>query len=479
MVRHASIVTELRQRVAQTIAHHCMVAPGEIVLAGVSGGQDSSALLDILADLRRTLGFELVVAHLDHGLRGVEGALAAESTREFAETLGCSCIVEKKNPGEIFTGHPGGLEEAAREVRWEFLERTAYSVGASRIALGHTRDDRIETMLLNLLRGSGIEGLASMRAVSGARIRPLLEVSRSETAAYCAARSIRIQPDSTNEDLRIRRNWVRRVLLPTIEKVYSPAVRETLARTAQLAEEESNWLAELGAEALRRCLASSKEGLLAVDRERLALEPMALRRRVVRAAFACISGNTRHLTAAAVETALRAERGSWSVPGSGVTIVSEPRRILFRRTARAASSPLVESTPLIVPGVTAVEPLGIRVEACEEKAPAQPPDNQQTWSQVLDLDQVTLPLVIRSRRPGDRIRPIGSPGSRKLQDIFVDRRVPAACRDQVPVVADARGPIWVVGHCLDARVRLRPETRRVLRLTVAKLDGDREGVDFV
>jgi tRNA(Ile)-lysidine synthase len=283
-------------------------ARGPLVV-GLSGGADSVALLDALATLAGPRHIQPTAAHLDHGLRPGSAADAA-FCRALSARLGLPFRCERADVRSRAARERGGLEQAARRERYSFLDRVRREVGASVIAVAHTRDDQAETLLLRLLRGAGARGLGGMRLRAGHIVRPLLEVSREEVLAHLTERGLDWREDPTNADMGHLRNRVRHELLPYLEARFNPALRRVLARTAGLLAEEDAHLEE-EAQALLRRIARVDGDVVALDRLALAQAPPAVARVAVRQALRR-SGGLAGVKAAHVEgiLALAGSRGS-------------------------------------------------------------------------------------------------------------------------------------------------------------------------
>jgi tRNA(Ile)-lysidine synthase len=263
-------------------------ARGETLVVGLSGGADSVALTAALAALRRRRGFELVAAHLDHGLRPGSGE-DASFCQELCASLGVTLRAGTARVRERARREKGGIEQAARRERYSFLRRVREDEGAAAIAVAHTQDDQAETLLLRLLRGSGSSGLAAMRPRAGELLRPLLAVSRREVLAYLAQRGLGWREDPSNRELGFARNRVRHELLPYLEQRFNPRVRAALARTADLAADEAAFVGEAAARALAE--AATRDGdALVLDRSLLARAPVAVARAALRLALAQTGG---------------------------------------------------------------------------------------------------------------------------------------------------------------------------------------------
>ena len=428
-------------------------ADGRIVV-GVSGGPDSTALLLILAALAKQRPLQLTAAYFDHRLRG---APAAAAERAAVEALACRAGIEVVcATGDVRslakTGHLS-LEEAARRARYDFLARVALERGIATVAAGHTADDQAETILMHLIRGSGLTGIAGMHPRSRwpspgfhglTLIRPLLGLSRSETEAYCKSAGIEPLQDESNASRAFLRNRIRAELLPLL-KQYNPRVRDALVRLADSARESIGILEPLAAEAV---VASTEGG--ALDRSKLATMPPALRHHAVRLALLRLLGDLQGIG----QRHLDAVTGLAIAPGSGGRL-DLPRGVSAAVTREFVTlsrdgPPLVKSAPaeavlLPVPGAAPFGggrvavgpgPLEGATTACEVSAAAVEP---RLW--------------VRGWQPGDRMQPAGMSGTKKLQDIFVDAHVPRSQRASIPVFETPVGIVWVAGLRLAAWAR--------------------------
>jgi tRNA(Ile)-lysidine synthase len=444
-----------------------MLGPGWTVVVAVSGGVDSMALLHVLATLGETFGVRLHAAHLDHGLRGSEAERDAAAVAAWGKTLGVPVTMERAGP---LDRRGGSLQRAARAARYTFLERVADQVGAHRIALGHTRDDVAETLLLNLLRGAGLRGLAGIPPVRGRLIRPFIAIPRESILAYARAQRVPWVEDSSNRSPVYRRNRIRAELIPALAKTYNLKVSEVLARTAAILRAEDAYLDSLAQAALRRSARAGRPGEAVLSRMELAdLDPV-LRRRVLRAALESLAGrpilSARHLAGLEAWLLSGPRPGRRALP-RGVAAFWEEGDLVLAPQASPLLSPAV---PLPVGVATQVAPFGMtflaeRLERGEAGIP--PPAPGEVW---LDAEAAPGGLAVRGWRFGDRFRPSGLGGSKKLQDFFVDAKVPRRARWGVPLLVSGEDILWVVGHRLDERARATPATRSLLRVTARPVD---------
>lgn len=455
MLRKSAVPIEVR--FLALVRQFDLLPQGATVLAAVSGGADSVTLLHLLLQHAEALGIRVAAAHLNHGLRGGESEEDAEFVAALCATLGVQLRLGVADL--IVAPRRNGLEAACRAARHGFLREAAAEVGASRIALGHTLDDRAETILLNLLRGTGLEGLAAMRPCQTPLVRPILEIRRAETEAYCKAHKIGFREDKSNADLGIRRNRIRSELLPVMRRYWNPSVDLALVRLGKLAASEAAYLNEQAAEWLFRCSVVAPCGGLTVDTDALSAVPEPLRRRVLRQAIQQVRGSLEDIEFETVDrlceaVARPARTVSFTLKGEAVRVEVERGRMRLLPVCHEQSPFDVE---LALPGRTEVPAVGIVVEI-EEAASHESCNEKEPGLTALFVARSLLcpPLRVRSRLPGDRIRPSSLGHTQKLQDIFVNRKAPRAERNRIPVFADATGPFWIPGFALDERVMKDP-----------------------
>lgn len=445
-------MTDLAARVRRFVARRRLWAPGTRVVAALSGGSDSVAQLMLLRDLAADGALVLAgAAHLNHALRP---SAARDETfcRALCERLDVPLVCQTLDVRAEASASRQSIEVAARRLRYGFLERARADVDAARIAVAQTLDDQAETVLLRLLRGAGPHGLRGVPAVRGAIVRPLLGCTRQELRAMLSSRGESWVEDETNADVALPRNRVRHELMPLLAERFQPAAARVLARTAEVAAAEDTFLESCARDLGARVVQPRADGV-AIAASSLLQAPLALQRRVLRLALT-LSGAGRAPDLADVDRALDVCRsgGPRAAEAAGVRVERfSPGTVLLSRGPRPSAPLPLLPRPLSVPGVVDLPELG---PGC--RVVAQWPIQQGTVSAARTLrvalrGDVASPLVVRSRRPGDRVRPAGVGGSKKLQDLLVDRKVPANRRDRVPVVADAEGRIvWVAGHAADA-----------------------------
>ncbi len=451
----------LVRRLAAALAAPGGPAAGEHLLVAVSGGPDSTALLAALAELAPRRGLRLTAAHVDHGLRGAEGAAEAERVAALATRLGVP-FVRRAVP--VSAGPD--LEARARRARYQALARLAGEVGARRIVTGHTQDDQLETLLLRLLRGAGRRGLGAMRPARGRLLRPLLAATRADVRRFLAERGHGFAVDRTNADLRHGRNRVRRLLVPLLRAEFNPRLGPALAALAERLRDEDDFLAAAAAGRARELVVGDHL------RAAVAEEPPALARRIVRSWLE--RGARRGVGAVHVARVLGLaaghERGAVAIPGPA-RVVREGE-VLVRRPGRAAAPSSFAFE--IGPGRTVAHPPGgWRVAFSAPRARGAGEARPTGAAQALfDADALPGGLVLRSPARGDRVRLLAG-GTRKLQDVLVDGKVPRETRALQPVLAAGPEILWVPGLARGACAPVGPATTRVVEAVFERAPQER------
>ena len=471
----------VRARVRRFIREHQLWGPGEHVLVGVSGGPDSTCLLLALAALRSSLRFELSAAYFDHRLRGSRAAAREQRfVLNLAETL---AVPLRCGTGDVRSHAQSrrlSLEEAARELRYRFLAQAARARGCSSVAVGHTQDDQTETVLLHLVRGSGLRGLAAMapsapwpipaigRRVAGREaprlVRPLLGLSRKDTEGCCRETGLAPLQDPSNRSRTHLRNRIRGELLPLLRR-YNPRVDDALLRLAAAASADIELLEALATKALAGQPAA--DGAVRLARGRLAAQPIALQRHAVRLAAARLLGDARGLSDRHVRAVLRANAGPTGAKldlARGLRAeVTRNTIVLTTRPPRPVGALPEREVVLPVPGTIRFGTWRLQAQLLKRR-PTDLSSLSDPRTAFLDADACGARLWLRRRRPGDRFQPLGLPRPKKLQDFFVDAHVPRAERDAVPLLCGEQGIAWVVGQRPAEWAKVTAATRRVLRL---------------
>lgn len=478
-------VPDIIEKFEATIRRHNLLPERGCVVLAVSGGPDSLALLHLMREVRDRSHPRLAlhVGHLHHGMRGAAADEDAQFVASEAARLGVECTIERADVPALAAERRMGIEVAGREARYQFLTRLAKSLGARDIAFGHQADDQAETVLMRVIRGAGPRGMGGIpyaRPVADAPgirvIRPLLDCSRREIVQFIRRRGLRSRLDSTNLSRKYLRNRLRRLALPEMKREWGERLTADLCSLAALAQRF-----QARSDSIREAIQSQNS--VRVTNEYVETESAWLRRMPPAMLPDLVqtwmkeAGLWRKMLSAGEYERIAAllNRGRGRVALSGAALACVWRRLFILCPAPAAAldrrNGVAEEeyrVRLDVPGRTPIQPLGGGIEAeiltAGKELIARKRPTRDGFEEFLDLDKVELPLVARFPRPGDRMRPLGAPGSRKLQDIFTDLHVPPWLRTRILLVTVEDRPIWIVGRRIADAVKLTDRTRKVLRL---------------
>ena len=484
-------MSDFYRMIRESVTREQMIEKQDLVIVAVSGGADSLALLHVLYHLRheKNLPFSLYVAHLNHGLRGRAAREDAAFVRNEARRLGLPCTVGEVN-ARLFSRTRGlSLEDGARRLRYRFLVQLAQQIGAVRIAVGHHSDDQVETLLLNFLRGTGLDGLTGMKFKrildeGITLIRPMLKVGRKEIEYYCRDNKIVTRLDETNLDIDFTRNRIRLELLPLLEQDFNPRIRRGLLRLSQLLTLDRDYLESTANTALSRLLFKEEEDHLVLDGKALLEEHEALQGRILRLAIRRVLGAVpRNVGQVHVRTILDLMRegsphGVLHLP-AGIRVSRSYDNLMFYYRELPRNRHFTPLT-LSVPGAVSLPGTGLSL-----KASLASPENLQ-WpphrekEAFLDLEQVVkqinpppangkFNLVVRPRLSGDRFYPLGAPGRRKLKRYLIDQKVPRNERELIPLVIAGEEIIWVAGRQISHHCRITSKTRQALVLQLVEV----------
>lgn len=472
---------------AQELLAERLLDKQDSVVVGVSGGPDSMALLHLLLELNKSHGWKLGihVAHLNHRLRHDDAEKDAAFVQAAADSLSLPCSVDSKDVGKLSGQGSGGIEEIGRRERYAFFERVCLQTGAKAVAVAHQADDNAETILHRTLRGTGLRGLAGIprkRSLSPNSqifvVRPLLRRTKRELLAYLADDGIAFREDRSNESNEPMRNKIRRVLIPQIEADINPQVRDALTRLG----EQAQWLEEFLGETVQRTfetlIISRTDQDLTLNADALGRKSRIVQTEIIRLAYRSFGLGEQNLSFANLRSALEliasADSGKKvNLPG-GMTSEKRYHHLIFSLPSDEPREHIASEIAIHLPGETIlpVRRLAIdcRIDSVHPEDIARLRQSATRMEEFVDFDTVRPPLVVRTRRPGDRFFPLGAPGTKKLSEFLIDAKVDPEERRRMAVLCDHLGPIWVIGQRIDDRVKLTAQTKRVLHLRARPLE---------
>jgi len=510
---------DVLQKVQETIEEHDLLAPGDRVVVGLSGGPDSLCLLHVLKRLRKARNVQLHVAHLNHGTRGEASDADAEFVRDIAARWNLPVTIERRDVPKLAEKHGLAFEEAARRVRYAFLFQVTERTDAQSIAVGHNADDQAETVLMHIIRGSGLAGLRGMlprtpitdyrlltpfedpegedetRLERGASrqadpneppfapaiIRPLLKVQRPAIERYCADLDLEPRFDRSNLDTTHFRNRLRHELLPELE-TYNPNIRERLCHTASVVAADYELLVQMRQEAWDRVVREERDGAIVFDQTAWQALPVSLQRATLRRATYKLRQSLRDVTFVHVENArkvaLAGETGKVSTLPMGLELSVGYETLTVGGADTPAPPPdeplfwCDEPLPVAMPGTTPLPETNwvLETQILKRWTMTEIATSGHPWTAFFDADALTDPLVLRSRRPGDRFQPLGMDGHHvKVSELMVNLKIPEPWRDHMPLLVGAGEILWVCGHHIAESAKVEPETQQVARLRFERL----------
>lgn len=470
------------ETVAADVAEHDMLAAGDRVLVGVSGGPDSVALLNILNELAHRFSITLAVAHLDHGLRP-EAAQEARFVKTLAVQRDLPFHFAKQDVAAYRREQGLSIEEAAREVRYTFYKRVMRTAGCQKLALGHHSEDSAELVLMNILRGSGPLGLSGIPPVrDGWIVRPLINLTRDRLLNYLNRRQLEYVNDLSNLDMRFTRNRIRHQLLPMLKNNFNANIVATLHRTARITGDENQWLSSLTDPLCESVITARSPRQLSLDIAALGEFDIAPFRRILRRAITLLRGSLRRVTFGHIEALHQLvtsgpENARVDLPGliaavkQGdqlvLAVMDRPRKPLAPHPPAAAYHYLIEADSIPVAGLfnQALPTSGASlIFSCKELPAAIEVGGSGQHSAFFDIDRLKFPLIVRNYQPGDRFTPFGMQGSKKVKKLFNERRVPQPERGRCPVLVSDDRILWVVGYQRARDCSVTDRTRQVLEV---------------
>ena len=453
---------DILHRVEAYIQRERLLTPGDGVVVALSGGPDSVTLFDLLHRLKAKWDLTLYIAHLNHQLRPnaeSDAAFVKQIARNDPVYIGKEDVVQRAKENKQ------SLEEAARDARRAFLDTVKQKTGANKIALGHTKSDQAETVLLRLVRGAGLTGLGGMRPISEACwIRPLLSLSRSEIEFYVRTRNLQVLRDETNSDPKFLRNRIRTDLIPHLQKAYNPQIEDLLSRLATLLQNDDAHLENIAEQALSEALLYRDNRKFILDVKRFFGYHISLRRRLIRKVLFALQASAEAARFQAVERILETA----STHGNSVQITPEISAyrthdtLIITQPARAYCFLVEPGVPLDINGKFSIDILNrVNRERLE---------NTAEHTVFFDLDQLpNRALYLRSPRPGDWFYPFGMQGKKKVSRLLGDSKIPRPLRGEIPLLVSGATILWVAGLRRSQIAPITPATRRVLKATYSSM----------
>ncbi|WP_432404938.1 tRNA lysidine(34) synthetase TilS [Wukongibacter sp. M2B1] len=460
----------------ETIRVHKLIEKKEGIVVGVSGGPDSICLLHLLCKLRENFGIKVFVVHLDHQFRGIEAKKDAEYVKEICERLGIKSYIFSYDVSQYSKEKGITFEEAGRELRYKLFEEVAKETGASKIAIAQNRNDQAETVLMRLMRGSGLEGLTAIDYKrDGKIIRPLLDITRKEIEEYCEENDLKPRIDKTNLETIYTRNKIRLELIPYIESNFNSKVIDALWRSANLLRDDSDYLTKAADEKLRDIAISSNSNNYSLDLKKFSKLHISMKKRVLRKVVNEVKGNLKNIGLKHIESIIKlANRNS---VGSKIDLPGHIIVELGYNSIDIKTEEILEEKiknldfeyKLYIGETTPIKDLNASIKV-EIVSPSERHNNQKDKNTIfIDYSKIKGGLFIRNRKDGDKFHPLGMRGTKKVKDYFIDEKIPREIRNKIPILCDEKGIIWIVGYRMSENYKIDIKTDKVIKITYMKV----------
>jgi tRNA(Ile)-lysidine synthase len=450
----------IREIFKKTIREYNLLEKNDRILIAYSGGLDSTGLLTLLLELRKEWAFRLFLGHFNHKLR--QSAEEDEDfVRQVARKFSIPLFVGSRDVRSYAQQRRINLEEAGRELRYDFLKKTALEIGNAKIATAHTMTDQAETFLMRLMRGSGLRGLGGIFPVKDdIIIRPLIQIEREEMELYLKKRKIPFRMDETNFDRRFLRNRIRLDLIPYLRTNFEPQIVSQLGRVASIVREEDVFLEKIGKEKAQRVILRKNNHYL-LDCKLLSSLPKFLARRVVREFISGLKGNLRGISFKDIESVLNLKEGK-ECPIKKDLVLRREQGLIFLKKKPHPQIRYDYSWDGKMPLEIKELKLNFRGEKIKKGKPPLRFDDKTTA--FLDLDKLRFPLLVRNRQDGDRYRPLGAPGMKKVKEIMRAKRIPIGEREKRPVFLSGGEIVWILGLPVSEKHKVRNNSKNIFMI---------------
>ncbi|QTL99363.1 tRNA lysidine(34) synthetase TilS [Iocasia frigidifontis] len=470
---------KLIARFKEYIKEYDLLKNGDSLIIGVSGGPDSLTLFHLLNSLKKEYNLYLVVFHLNHMFRK-EASAEAEYVRGIAKRYEIKAIIEEYDVPAYIQKEGLSPEEAARKVRFNLLKKWAGKLDIKKVALAHNKDDLVETVFLNITRGSGLQGLTGINPlteIDGINfIHPLLDIYREEIENYCQENNLKPVYDQTNNEVIYTRNKLRHKVIPYLEKEINPRLKGAVSRMAAHLRSVENFLSRITQEKLAEILLENNKHRIVLSLSAIQKEEQLIRRRLVKGVIGLLRGDVIDLYTVhykAIDKLICAGETGKKIPiKEELQIRISYDKLIFeiKNRGKKVSS---YNKRLTVPGETL---LSNKVVIKTWIIPFYNDWQQDAFSQDIcfcDYNKIDLPLFVRNRRNGDRFKPLGMKGEKKIKDFYIDEKVPLNKRDKTPIIVDNKDRVlWIVGMRMDDRFKVSPDTANILKIGIKYPGGD-------
>lgn len=444
---------------------------GDKVVVALSGGPDSICLLHILYTLRDKLGISLVAAHVNHCLRGEESYVDEEYVKEFCNLIGVECYTVREDIGKISEEKKISTEMAGREVRYAFFEHVLKKVNGSKVAIAHNANDQAETVLMRIIRGTGIEGLVGIKPVRDkVFVRPIIDISRREIEEYCIKKNLNPRIDKSNLETIYTRNKVRLELIPYIEDNFNPHIIETLNRLSASMKEDSDYISNIAREYYSKYCKKEEDKI--IIKKQVFKEHIALLSRIIRMAIKELKGNLNNLDKKHIYDIMDLQSGTtgkYIMLPEGIRVLNDYGDICFYNERNInLNFKLEDEYELKIGEKNNLEQLGINIEIKLVHRQEVDKFDHKEFIKSFDYDKINGAIKLRYRRNGDKFTPFGMKGSKKLKDLLIDLKIPKDKRDKIPLILFGDDIAWIVGYRISEKFKIDKNTKNILQIIIER-----------
>ncbi|MCP4706489.1 MAG: tRNA lysidine(34) synthetase TilS [candidate division Zixibacteria bacterium] len=462
-------MTDMLKQIKENIAQKQMVSAGDKILVSFSGGPDSTALLYSLYKLKKEFKTEITACYINHYIRPKDVKKEIKFCHEFCNKLNIPFIVVEANIPKYAKEQKLSLEEAGRNFRKNVLQKIAIDNDCNKIAVGHHLDDTIETILFRLFRGTGPGGLNPIKPISGLYIRPLYNIPKGDIVAFLKNNNIKFVIDKSNLESDFSRNYIRNKVIPVIEKHFGKKIKGSINKFSQILADEDYFLKNLAQKEAKKLCTITSGGKIIVDLKKISVYDTAIRRRIIKLLLEKLFKHPGGGSFNQIERINDLINGRQKAVNLGKNL-----RVIKDRDNLILSGKKVNlgKQNLTIPGTIELPDIKTAVKTCliENKSDDKAKKVRQKggWKINIDYDRVSLPLEINGIKPGDKFRPLGLGGTKKVGDYLTDKKCLRQTRDEIAVVRDKKGIVWLVGYEITDRVKINNKTKKVLEIELIR-----------
>lgn len=460
----------VENKVIETVKRENLIDKNDKIIVALSGGPDSVCLLHILSKLSKEYGITIYAAHLNHQIRGTAAHKDALYAMDLCAQLGIRYFVKSLDVPTYSKENKLTLEEGARILRYEMLFELKNDLSAQKIAVAHNLDDQSETVMMRIMRGTGLTGLKGMeyKRPDGI-IRPLMDVLKKDIEKYCQDNHLQPRIDHTNLEDEYTRNKIRIHLLPYIQKEYAPNIKETLSRMANSLREDSLFIENIADEKFEKIASVIDADTVRVDLDLMENEDVVITKRIIRKAYKHLEGSYNGLETVHLDDVIELiqnQRKDAKINLPKGIIADKKSSYLYITKKEIKIEPIEYEIEIPINKVTVVEELGIKVEAQRISKEKSKLFSTGSNTKSFDIAKISGKLIMRNRHNGDKIKPLGLGGTKKIKDILIDSKVSLELRNNVPIICDDEKILWIVGHCISEEAKISELTEEVIRISI-------------